>query len=64
MSTRSELQILVSSTNKVLKDKVQTMGHIELLRNVHPMFRSDYAFKLLKEKEISKAEALEFIKMP
>jgi hypothetical protein len=59
---RKELERLVYSTNIVLRDKVQEMGFVSLLRNVHPAFREDYARKLYWEKTISKDEANEFIK--
>jgi hypothetical protein len=60
MTTREELEISVVSTNAVLRNKVRSMSLIELLRNVHPSFRSDFSNRLYKEGKIAKWEAEEF----
>ena len=62
MNTLLELRISVSSTNKVLKGKTQTMNPIELLRNAHPLYRSDFASRLFQEKIITKEESKEFVR--
>jgi len=72
MTTRQELEQAIVATNTSLglpyvdKDnnthppKVLEMSLVELLRNVHPMYRVDFAHKLLQEKAISMEEAKEF----
>jgi len=59
-SLRKELERFVYSTNIILKDKVETMDIILLLRNVHPFWRSDLATRLKNENMISRDEASEF----
>lgn len=61
-SLRRELENNVTSVNSPLREKVKIMDNVELLRNVHPMYRSDFAYKLLKEKAITADEAKEFTK--
>jgi hypothetical protein len=60
MSIRTELESNVVSVNNVLKDKVHEMDYIELLRNSHPSYRSDFAHRLFSQKLISEAQAKEF----
>lgn len=60
---RRELENSAVSTNSPLREKVKIMDNIELLRNVHPLYRSDFAYKLLKEKAITTDEAKEFTKV-
>lgn len=62
MSIKTDLERLVYSTNVVLKDVVQSMNYIALLRNVHPIYRSDYAMRLYRQNLITKEEAKEFTK--
>lgn len=62
MIIRSELERLVYSTNIVLKDKVHDMGYIALLRNLHPIYQSDFAMKLFRQNLITKEETKEFVK--
>lgn len=62
MSIKTDLERLVYSTNIVLKDRVHDMGYIALLRNLHPIYRSDYAMKLFRQNLITKDEAKEFTK--
>jgi len=59
-SLKHELERLVVSTNKVLKPAVSYMSVIELLRNVHPNWRSDYAYKLRDAAMIHPSEVSEF----
>ena len=62
---RQELETLVISTNKPLKEKVSQMDLIELLRNIHPLYSSEYyAYLLLRAGQIDKDQAKEFIKIP
>lgn len=62
MTTRKELELCVTSTNKILKDVVKNMDTIILLRNCHPLYAGDYARRLLEEKSIHESEASEFTK--
>lgn len=61
---RRELEQIVISTNKYLKDVVKQMSNLILLRNTHPMMRSDYAYKMKDLKMIEPTEITEFIKTP
>lgn len=61
-NTRTELKQSVISTNKVLRDSVNEMSNVILLRNVHPSYRSDYAAKLLHEGKLTREQAKEFSK--
>jgi len=63
MEILKTLKQSVLAVNKILKDRVETMGTIELLRNTHPTYRGDYARDLYKEKRITKEETLLFIKV-
>ena len=63
MKTLQSLKQSVLAVNKVLKDKVKTMGVVELLRNSHPLYRGEFAYKLYKEKLLSHEVAEEFIKV-
>ena len=58
---RKELERYVVSTNKVLKNVVENMNLIALLRNAHPIYRGDFARELYREGSITKEEAKEFI---
>jgi hypothetical protein len=60
MITRKELEVMVTSYNKILKTRVQTMNITLLLRNVHPDYRSRFAYQLWKERQISRVKAMEF----
>ena len=64
MTTLEALKQSVLAVNKVLKDKEKTMGVIELLRNCHSIYRGEYAFRLYKEKLLSKSNSEQFIKVP
>ena len=63
METLKLLRQSVVAVNKVLKDKVKTMGVVELLRNTHPIYRDDFARIFYKEGIITKEEAAKFIKL-
>jgi hypothetical protein len=62
-SLRRELENYVIAWNNLLKDVVVEMDYIILLRNANPTFRSDYAYRLLREGLITKEEAKEFVKL-
>lgn len=62
MTTIKELQLAVSSTNKILIEAVKIMNPIALLRNVHPLYRSDFAYRLVAEQVITRDQAREFVK--
>lgn len=62
MSIKTDLERLVYSTNVVLKDAVKDMGYIALLRNLHPIYRPDYAMRLYRQNLITKEETHEFVK--
>ncbi len=63
MNTRKELESFVVSTNKFLREVVSQMDLITLLRNCHPMYRSDFAYALLRQNLITTTEAKEFTKL-
>jgi len=58
-----ELQYFVIAHNKILKNEVFKMTPVILLRNVHPLYRGEFAYSLYKKNVISKEEAREFVKM-
>jgi len=60
---RRELERCVIAFNVCLKDVVQSMNIIILLRNCHPSYRADYAYKLLDAKLIKPDDVHEFIKL-
>ena len=60
---RLELELFVASCNICLKDVVDQMDNIILLRNVHPVYRAIFASAMLDQKMISKLEASEFVIM-
>jgi hypothetical protein len=57
-----EVRRAVYSTNKVLKEAVDQMEPVILLRNVHPTYRWDYAKMLLEVGIITQWQSLEFSK--
>lgn len=63
METRKLLEQYVIAWNKYLKEVVQDMNLITLLRNAHPSYRSAFALTLVNEKQISREEGKEFIKL-
>jgi hypothetical protein len=62
MNTRKNLELYVVAWNIILKEVVQTMDIVTLLRNAHPTYRANFATRLLEEKLISKDECKEFVK--
>lgn len=62
MNTRTELKLMICSMNKCLKKKVHEMNYLELLCNVHPLYRGYYALKLLQEGKITRKQASKFTK--
>jgi len=63
MTTRERIEIDVCAVNTVLREKVSTMSLVELLCNCHPLNRGEFAFKLYKEKLLTKEEAAKFTKI-
>lgn len=63
MTTRQEIESNVRSVNTVLVEKIPTMSLIELLRNCHPSYRGEWAYRLYKEQKLTKEEAREFVKI-
>jgi hypothetical protein len=59
---RIELENYVIAWNKYLKDVVKSMNIIILLRNAHPMYRADFAYKLRDAGLIKPEQVSEFIK--
>lgn len=55
------LERAVCSYNTVLKNKVGSMDVIELLRNVHPTLRTDFAYNCRDAGLIHPSEITEFI---
>ena len=61
--TRKELENWVVAMNKMLRDAVEGMDIIILLRNAFPPYRADYARKLYQEGVITKEQVNEFVKI-
>ena len=59
--TRKLLEDYVIAWNIHLKDVVSEMNPVILLRNAHPIYRREFASKLLDEEILTKLEASEFI---
>jgi hypothetical protein len=57
---RKEIERLVISSNKILRDTVSSMDIIILLRNLHPTLRPEFARKLKTEGVITEKQMLEF----
>ena len=62
-SLRKVIEGNVLAYNAPLKNVVKEMPIIILLRNCHPLDRGFYVYSLLQNKEISKSEAKEFVKI-
>lgn len=60
---RIELELYVLAWNKCLKDVVEYMDNVILLRNAHPAYRAAFANSMLDQKMISKLEASEFVQI-
>jgi len=46
LSIRKEIETNVTGHNRMLKDRVRLMTLVQLLRNVHPLDRDNYAARL------------------
>jgi len=62
-SLRHELEIYVIAWNKNLREVVGKMDFITLLRNGHPTYRPDFAYRLKDLGLITTDQAREFIKI-
>lgn len=60
---RKDIEYNVIAMNSCLKSTVEFMDNIILLRNVHPLYRSDFAYALLRNNMITKEEAKEFVRL-
>ena len=63
MTTIQELHIMVIAYNRILNSRVNQMDIMQLLRNLHPAYRSLFASQLYKEGKLSKSEEKEFIEI-
>jgi len=63
MKTVEFLKQSVLAVNKILKERVGTMGVIGLLHNYHPVYREDFARLLYKEEKLTKEQFDKFIKI-
>lgn len=59
---RKQLESAVISVNAPLKDEVKRMDLITLLRNCHPLYRTDYARILRQNEQITEDQLKEFTK--
>jgi len=59
---RIQLEFCVIAWNSYLREVVSTMDLIILLRNAHPLLRSDYAYELRDAGFITPEQTKEFIK--
>jgi len=62
-TTRTLLIQYVCAWNTCLKETAYTMDLITLLRNAAPNYRGVFAVTLMGEKQISKEQCKEFIKL-
>jgi hypothetical protein len=60
---RKDIEYNVIAMNSCLKSVVGFMDNVILLRNLHPSYRSDFAYALLRNGMITKEEAKEFVKL-
>ena len=60
-SIRQQLELFVYAFNTPLKDVVQSMDVVILLRNSHPTYRSAFASQLKDAGLLSADDAKEFI---
>jgi hypothetical protein len=63
MNVRKLMEADVIAHNRNLRPVVAQMPILILLRNTHPMYRADYTYKLLREGQITRQEAKEFVKL-
>ena len=62
-SLRTAIELNVIAYNTPLRDVVKKMDIIILLRNCHPIDRSVFALSLLRDNQITKEQAKEFVKL-
>ena len=62
--TRNRLENYVVATNCHLRDTVQSMDLIVLLRNAWPPYRADFARELYSEGQITANQLKEFTTIP
>lgn len=62
-SLRKDIEHNVIAMNRYLKSAVGFMDNVILLRNLHPSYRSDFAYALLRNNMITKEDAHEFVKL-
>ena len=60
-SIRTQLELFVYAFNTPLKDVVQTMDVVTLLRNCHPTYRGAYASQMKDAGLLSARNSEEFI---
>jgi hypothetical protein len=60
---RTELERFVYAWNTPLKESVQSMDLVILLRNAHPSYRAVYAAELRNAGLLSNEDASEFVKI-
>ena len=60
---RRVMEHSVIAHNKMLREVVSTMENIILLRNMHPLYRGDYAMLAYKNGIITAEQAREFTKI-
>jgi hypothetical protein len=60
---RHELKNMVIAENSYLKEAVGKMSNIILLRNVHPLYRADFASKLKNAGIITEEQSKEFVRL-
>jgi hypothetical protein len=63
MVTRESLERFVFAWNTPLKESVQSMDLVILLRNAHPIYRAAYAAEFRNAGLLSSELASEFIKI-
>ena len=57
LSIRQEMVFIIHSCNNVLTDEtLQNYDFVMLLRNIHPLYRKDYADKLRRNENITEEE--------
>jgi hypothetical protein len=60
VAIRKEMETDAGSINRPIKEAVKKMEWIILLRHCHPVYRKDYARRLVQLKQISEKESMEF----
>jgi hypothetical protein len=63
MTIRQEIEMDVVGINFPLREAVQEMPLLELLRNCHPQNRGEFAHRLYRAGELTKEQAREFTKI-